>query len=61
MGFIFKSRLWITGASLPCCQGSNPQPQASRICGWFFNIATLQDNGAAYTPVCGMYGLSCIS
>ena len=49
---------FIPGASLPCCQGSNPSPQAARICGWFFNIATLQDNGAAQNPVCGKYNMA---
>jgi len=28
----------IPGASIPCCQGANPQPMASAICGFYFNI-----------------------
>ena len=47
----------ITGASVPCCQGSNPQPIASAICGYFFNIAPDNANAGANAAICGQYNI----
>ena len=46
---------WL-GASKPCCQGSNPQPQASAICGYYFDINPItakEDLGTTDAQVCG--------
>merc|ERR1711981_423992 len=45
----------IAGASKPCCQGSNPQPQASAICGYYFDINPItakEDLGTTDAQVC---------
>ena len=49
----------ITGASVPCCQGSNPQPLASAICGHYFNIAPDVTNAAYNAAICGKYNMAC--
>ena len=45
---------WL-GATKPCCQGSNPQPQASAICGYFFDIdpTAKDDIGPVAAQLCG--------
>ena len=45
----------VTGATVTCCQGSNPYPQASAICGHYFNIAPDNTNAAANNALCGQY------
>ena len=47
----------ITGASVGCCQGTNPQPQAAAICGFWFNISVKDANAAANSPLCGEYNI----
>ena len=42
------------GASIPCCQGTNPVPQADAICGWWFQIDPKDERGA-HAAICGKY------
>ena len=37
---------------MPCCQGTNPQPTASAICGFFFNIDPSNTFGVN-SAICG--------
>ena len=52
--FLFRSNHIYIGASIPCCQGTAPTPQADAICGWWFQIDPKDERGNN-AAICGKY------
>ena len=51
---LFWSNNLNVGASIPCCQGTAPTPQADAICGWWFQIDPKDERGNN-AAICGKY------
>ena len=48
-------RYCTSGATLSCCQGSNPVALQDAFCGWWFNVGRPAEDAATdiNVPLCG--------